>query len=147
MTGTPSEGAAPQPWVLDVSALTAMARGDEGAMTLIQSLDARRLPLVIPVLAAAGASLAARDGDADDLLAGLENFPSVTVAAVLNPGQALALATVISRTGLDPWDAHVAAVADESVCPIVTLDAAKWREHASDLDEPLHFIEIEDPEE
>ncbi len=140
-------GAAPHPWILDVSALTAMARGDEDAMTLMQSLDARGLPLVIPVLAVTGASLAARSADADDLLAGLENFPSALIAPVRDPGQALALAAVIARTGLDPWDAHVAAVADESVCPIVTLDAAKWREHQDDLGERLHFIEIEEPEE
>ncbi len=44
-------------------------------------------------------------------------------------------------------DAHVAAAADVSVCPILTLDAAKWREHAGDLDEPLHIIEIADPDE
>jgi len=37
-------------------------------------------------------------------------------------------------------------VADASVCPILTLDAAKWREHAQDLDEPLHFVEIADPD-
>ena len=41
----------------------------------------------------------------------------------------------------------VAAVADAAVCPILTLDAGKWREHAADLDEPLHFIEIADPDE
>src|SRR5205823_3228316 len=46
---------------------------------------------------------------------------------------------------LDPWDAHVAAVADAAVCPVLTLDAARWREHAADLDEPLHVIEIADP--
>jgi len=57
------------------------------------------------------------------------------------------LAAVIARTGLDPWDAHVAAVADASVCPILTLDAGKWRQHSGDLDEPLHIIEIADPDE
>jgi hypothetical protein len=57
------------------------------------------------------------------------------------------LAAVIARTGLDPWDAHVAAVADAAVCPILTLDAARWREHPADLDESLHFIEIADPDE
>jgi hypothetical protein len=53
----------------------------------------------------------------------------------------------MASTGLDPWDAHVAAVADASICPILTLDAAKWRQHADDLDESLHFIEIADPGE
>jgi hypothetical protein len=42
--------------------------------------------------------------------------------------------------------AHVAAVADAAICPILTLEAQKWRQHARDLDEPLHIIEIADPE-
>jgi hypothetical protein len=42
---------------------------------------------------------------------------------------------------------RTAAVADAAVCPILTLDAAKWREHSEDLDEPLHFVEIADPDE
>jgi hypothetical protein len=41
----------------------------------------------------------------------------------------------------------VAAVADASVCPILTLDAPKWRQHSGDLDEPLHLIVIADPDE
>jgi hypothetical protein len=54
---------------------------------------------------------------------------------------------VIARTQLDSYDAHVAAVADAAVCPILTLNPAKWREHALDLDEPLHFVEIADPDD
>ena len=57
------------------------------------------------------------------------------------------LASIVARTGLDAWDAHAAAVADASVCPILTLNGAKWRQHSGELDEPLHFIEIEDPGE
>jgi hypothetical protein len=41
----------------------------------------------------------------------------------------------------------VAAVADAAICPILTLNAAKWRAHAAALDEPLHLIEIADPGE
>jgi hypothetical protein len=41
----------------------------------------------------------------------------------------------------------VAHVADASVCPILTLAAGKWRQHSADLDEPLHVIEIADPDE
>ena len=37
--------------------------------------------------------------------------------------EATRLAAVIARTGLDPWDAHVAAVADASVWAILTLEA------------------------
>ena len=68
-------------------------------------------------------------------------------AALRDAEQAVRLAAVIARTGLDPWDAHVAAVADAAVCPILTLNATRRREHAADLDEPLHFIEVADPDE
>jgi hypothetical protein len=56
------------------------------------------------------------------------------------------LAAVIARTGLDPWDAHAAAVADAAICPVLTLDAAKWRQYAEGVDEPLHIIEIANPD-
>ncbi len=69
------------------------------------------------------------------------------IAPLRDAEQAVRLAAVIARTGLDPWDAHVAAVANAAVCPILTLGAARWREPAADLDEPLHFIEIADPDE
>ncbi len=88
-----------------------------------------------------------RTDDADDLLEGLERLGNAEVAPVRDAEQATRLAEVIARTGLDPWDAHVAAVADAAVCPILTLDMAKWREHARDLDEPLRFIQIADPDE
>lgn len=146
MTG-PEGGAAPQPWVLDASVLTAVARADRQAMIFLAEVDAAGRTLVIPVLAVTGASLDMRAGGAAGLLEGVARLGSAMTAQVHDAGQAVQLAAVISRTGLDPWDAHVATVADESVCPIITLDAAKWREHAHDLDEPLHFIKIEDPEE
>src|SRR6202453_1591715 len=116
-------------------------------MTLVQELDARGRPLVIPALAVTGASLDIRGDEAAELLEGLERLGNAMTAALLDAEQAVRLAAVIARTGLDPWDAHVAAVADASVCPILTLDAAKWQEHARDLDEPLHFVEISDPDD
>jgi predicted nucleic acid-binding protein len=134
----------PAPWVLDVSVLVAVARGDAAIMTLVQELDARGRPLIIPALAATGASGDMPGDEASELLEGLEG---ALVAPLRDAEQAIRLATVIARTGLDPWDAHVAAIADASVCPILTLDAAKWREHAGDLDDPLHFIEVDDPDE
>jgi predicted nucleic acid-binding protein len=140
-------GARPAPFVLDVSILTEVARADAGLMTLLQGWDAAGQPLVIPVLAVAAASLDTRSPDAEDLLHGLERLESAMIAPLRDTEQATRLAAVIARTGLDPWDAQVAAVADASVCPIATLDAAKWQQHARDLDEPLYFIEIADPDD
>jgi predicted nucleic acid-binding protein len=140
-------GATPPPYILDLSVTVAVARFDASVMTLIQGYDARGQSLVIPVLALTGASLDVRTEDADDLLEGLERLGNAEVAPLRDAEQAARLAAVIARTSLDPWDAHVAAVADASVCPILTLDAAKWRQHSGDLDEPLHIIEIADPDE
>jgi predicted nucleic acid-binding protein len=140
-------GAAPAPWVLDASVLIEVARGDARTVTLVQELDARGRPLVIPALAVTGASLDIRSDEAAELLEGLERLGNAMTAALRDAEQAVRLAAVITRTELDPWDAHVAAVADASVCPILTLDAAKWHQHSGDLDDPLHIIEIAEPDE
>lgn len=137
----------PAPWILDVSVLVAVARADTRIMTLVQELDARGRPLIIPALAVAGASADMCSDEAAELLEGLEQLEGSLVAPSQGVEQAVRLAAVIARTGLDPWDAHVAVVADASVCPILTLDAAKWRQHAEDLDDRLHFIAIADPDE
>lgn len=144
-----SEGSSPvpAPWVLDVSVLVAVARADIRIMTFVQALDARGRPLIIPALAVTGASLDMRSDEVAELLEGLERLGNALTAPLRDAEQAIRLAAVIARTGLDPWDAHVAAVADASVCPIVTLDAAKWRQHENDLDDRLHIIEIADPDE
>jgi predicted nucleic acid-binding protein len=135
----------PTPLILDASVLMAIARGDPDIIGLIQGYDSRSQPMVIPALAIAGASLDARGEEAGDLLAGLELLDNVTVASLNGTDQAVRLAEVVARTGLDPWDAHAAAIADVAICPILTLNAARWREHVNDLDEPLHIIEIADP--
>ncbi len=140
-------GAVPAPYVLDVSVVVAVARGDTEIMTFIQRLDGAGQPMVIPVLAITAASLDVRSEEADELLEGLELLGNAEIAPLQGTEQAAQLAAVIVRTGFDPWDAHVAAVADAAICPILTRDAAKWREHARDLDEPLHVIEIADPDE
>lgn len=59
------------------------------------------------------------------------------IASLPGTEQAVALAAVTARTGLDPWDAHVAAVADPAICPILTLDAGKRRQPPAGLDEPV----------
>jgi predicted nucleic acid-binding protein len=143
---SPASGATPTPLVLDVSILAAVARGDYGIMTFIQRLDGRGQPLVVSALAMVGASLDMRSSDTGDLLGGLELLDRVMVAPLRDAEQAVRLAEIITATGLDPWDAHTAAIADASVCPILTLDAAKWRQPAASLDDPLHVIEIADPE-
>jgi predicted nucleic acid-binding protein len=140
-------GARPGPLVLDVSVLAEVARADAALMTLIQGWDATGQPLVIPALAITAACLDVRSQDAEDLLHGLERLDNAMVAPLRDTEQATRLAAVIARTGLGPWDAHVAAVADASICPIATLDAAKWLQHARDLDEPLYFVEITDPDD
>ena len=140
-------GAVPAPYVLDVSVVVAVAHGDTEIMTFIQRLDGTGQPIVIPVLAITAASLDVRSDEADELLDGLELLGNAEIAPLKGAEQAARLAAVIAGTGLDPWDAHVAAVADAAICPILTLDAAKWRQYAERLDEPLHIIEIADPDE
>lgn len=103
--------------------------------------------MVIPALAITGASLDVRSEEGDDLLGGLDLFDQVTIAPLAGTDQALALASMISRTGLTPWDAHVAAIADVAVLPILTLDRTKWEEPSRTLDEPLHIREIADPDQ
>lgn len=135
------------PLILDTSVVTAVARGDADIIGLVQAYDSRGQALVIPALATAGASLDTRSDEADDLLAGLELLDHATPAPLRGAEQATRLAAVIARTGLDPWDAHTAAVADTAVCPVLTLDPAKWREPGCRLDAPLHIIEIADPDD
>jgi uncharacterized protein with PIN domain len=140
-------GAVPAPYVLDVSVVVAVARGDAEIMTFIQRLDGTGQPMVIPVLAITAASLDVRSDEADELLDGLELLGNAEIAPFKGAEQAARLAAVIAGTGLDPWEAHVAAVADAAICPVLTLDASKWRQYAERLDEPLHIIEIADPDE
>ena len=133
--------------MLDTSVVTAVARGDPDIIGLIQGYDARGQLLVVPALAIAGASLEVRGEEADDLLGGLELLDNLTIAPLRGTEQAAGLADIIARTGLDPWDAHAAAIADVAIYPVLTLDAAKWRQPSADLDEPLHIVEVSDPGE
>lgn len=135
------------PVVLDTSVLSEVARGDPDLITFIQRYDARGQPMVIPALAIAGASPDAQGADSEDLLGGLELLDNAEIAPLRGAEQAIRLAEVIARTRLDPWDAHVAAVADVAICPVLTLDAAKWRDPAADFDQPLRIIEIAGPDD
>jgi predicted nucleic acid-binding protein len=135
------------PLILDTSVLTAIARADLDVIALIQGYDSRKQPLVIPALAVVGAWLDTRAEEASELLAGLELLDNATVAPLNGTDQATRLAYVVARTGLDPWDAHTAAIADAAICPILTLNAETWQEHVADLDERLHIVQIADPGE
>ena len=133
------------PLILDTSVLTAIARADADIIGLIQGYDARGQALVAPALALTGALLDARTEEAGDLLAGLELLDSVTIAPLCGAEQAARLAAIIARTGLGPWDAHAAAVADAAACPVLTLDVTRWQRPAASFDEPLNIIELADP--
>jgi predicted nucleic acid-binding protein len=135
----------PVPYILDTGLIIEIARGDADLIGLIQGFDAAGQPMVVSALAITGASLDVRSEEADDLLAGFDLLDTVTIAPLSGAEQASALAAMIARTGLDPWDAHVAAIADVSVCPILTLSPAKWVEPSQSLPEPLHIREIADP--
>jgi hypothetical protein len=135
------------PVVLDAGVLIEIARGDPDLIKFILHYDASGQAMVMPALAVAAASLDTRSEDAADLISGLELLASMTVAPLSGVEQAVRLADVIAKTDLDPWDAHVAAVADAAICPIITLNGGKWRGASAALDQPLHIMEIADPGE
>jgi hypothetical protein len=88
--------------VPDVSVLISVARDDQDVMSLIQHLDALGRPLVVSVLAMTAASLDMRTDDTEPLLHGITQLGNAMIAPLADAEQAVALADVISRTGLDP---------------------------------------------
>ncbi|MEU8201437.1 hypothetical protein [Streptosporangium sp. NPDC049046] len=133
------------PLILDTEILIELARGDNALLEMVARFDAEGQPMVMSVLAMTGASLDSASKDAADLLLGIATMQQITVAGPREPEHGIAVASVINRTGLDWGDAHVAALADSSVCPILTLNKSHWREAARAFDDPLHIIEIADP--
>jgi hypothetical protein len=71
----------------------------------------------------------------------------VTIAPLRGTEQAARLADIVAGTGLDPWAAHAAAIAGVAIYPILTLDAAKWRQPSAGVDEALHIVKIADPDD
>ncbi|GAA0986451.1 hypothetical protein GCM10009555_063940 [Acrocarpospora macrocephala] len=133
------------PLILDTSVMEDIARGDAGLIELVQRYDSLGQNLIAPSLAIAGVATALHGiQEAQDLLAGMARMDAVTVAQLHGVEQAFALVRVMNRTGLDPWDGHVAAIADASICPILTINPAKWSGPSRALDDPLHIIEITD---
>ncbi|MEN3537868.1 hypothetical protein AAH991_22330 [Microbispora sp. ZYX-F-249] len=138
----------PTPYILDTSVLADVARGDADLIGLLQDFDRARQPLIVPALSAAGALLDGRGTpDAQALLAGLAAFEHAIVAPLDGIAQSVKLVDTMAVTGLDIYDAHAAAIADVSVCPILTLRGGKWQQPSRALDNPLHVIEIADPDE
>ena len=135
------------PYVLDDLTLAEVARGDTDLIDLLLSYDAAGQVLVVPVLAAAAAYRDYPSADAADSLRGIPELDCAMSAPVGDVTQAMRLVEIAAKTGLDVCAAHVAAVADASVCPILTLDADRWRRASASLPDPLHVIEIADPEE
>jgi hypothetical protein len=139
-------GHTPTPLILDSTVVRELARGEIGTIELMQGYDAGGQPMVVPALTITHAIRDTPTEDAVDLLHGLAELEQVTVASLHDAEQATTLAMVMNVTGLAVWDAHVAAVADASVCPILTYDAARWQEPSRALEERLFVIEIPDPE-
>ncbi len=135
------------PYVLDDLTLTEVARGDADLIRLILSFDAAGQALVVPVLAAAAAYRDNPGPDAADSLRGIPELDHAMSAPVGDIAQAIRLIEIAEKTGLDVCAAQVAAVADASVCPILTVDADRWRRASASLSDPLHVIEIADPGE
>ncbi|MEU8171280.1 hypothetical protein AB0C14_00250 [Microbispora hainanensis] len=136
----------PTPLILDTTVLHELAHGEAGAIALIQSYDADGQPMVVSALAITSTLIEARSEEAADAMHGLATMEHVMVAPLKDAEQAENLALVSVATGLDVCEAHTAAIADVSICPILTFDAARWSEASRSLDNHLFTIEIADPD-
>lgn len=79
-------------------------------------------------------------------LRGLPELDHAISAPVSDVTQALRLVEIAEKTGLEVCAAHVAAVADASVCPILTVDGDRWHRASASLPDPLYVIEIAEPD-
>lgn len=144
---TDRASAARAPLVLDSTVLRELARGEIATIELVLRFDAAGQPMVAPALAMTQAVLDAPTEDAVPAMHGLAEMDNVVVTPVRDAAQAVRLAQVMTLTELATWDAHVAAVADASTCPILTFDAARWDQPARSLEPRLHILEISDPDD
>ncbi|GAA4976711.1 putative nucleic acid-binding protein [Nonomuraea thailandensis] len=133
------------PLILDTGVLIELARGDLNLMEMVARWDEQGQPMVMSVVAVAAAARNSGSKDSADLLLGIATMGQITVAGLGEPEHGIILATVLGRTDLDWGDAHVAALADTSMCPILTLDSSSWTAAIRAFEEPLHVIEISDP--
>lgn len=134
------------PYVLDDLTLAQVARGDPDLTGLLLSFDAAGQALVVPVLAAAAALRDCPAAEAADALRGIPELDHAMTAGIGDVGQAIRLIEIAMRTGLDVCAAQVAAVADASVCPVLTIDGDRWRRASASLEDPLYIVEIRDPD-
>ncbi|WP_220448431.1 hypothetical protein [Nonomuraea diastatica] len=135
------------PLILDTGVLVELARGDLNLMEMVARWDEQGQAMVMSVVAVASAARDSGSKDAADLLLGIATMDQITVAGLREPEHGIMLASVLNRTGLDWGDAHVAALADTSVCPILTLEGPHWAAAIRAFEEPLHIIQISDPPE
>lgn len=80
-------------------------------------------------------------------MTGLAKMKEIMVAPLADADQAVALAETATETGLELDEAHVAFIAHESVCPILTLDSKRWAEPSHAMPQRLHTLEIADPDD
>lgn len=135
----------PTPLILDTTVLGELARGDIDTIGLVQSFDAQRQPMVVSALAITWTVLDCQTEESIDAMHGLALLDEVTVAPLKDAPQATSLAGIMTVTGLDAWNAHVAGLANVAVCPILTRNSARWQQASEALAEPLYLIEISDP--
>ncbi|MCF6476940.1 hypothetical protein FAF44_52845, partial [Nonomuraea sp. MG754425] len=129
------------PLILDTGVLVELARGDLNLMEMVTRWDEQGQPMVMSVRAVATAARNADSRDVTDLLLGIATMDQITVAGLRETEHGIALASMLERTDLDWGDAHVAALADTSVCPILTLECSHWTTRTAAVrafDEPLH---------
>lgn len=102
--------------------------------------------MIVSTLAITVTLIRACNEEAADAMHGLAAMEHVMVAPLKDAEQAESLALTAVATGLDVCEAHTAAIADVSVCPILTFNAVRWNEASRLLDNHLFTIEIADPD-
>jgi hypothetical protein len=135
-------------YVLDVTVVSEIARGDMTLTAMLFGLDNRGLPLVVPALVVA--SVAAEMGGSDEsgflpAVRGIARLEHGTYGALGDFDDALELGRAAARLGATRWeDAHTVMLARLWRADILTLDADRW--HGLELD-GVHVAEIADPQE
>ncbi|MEU6413928.1 hypothetical protein [Microbispora sp. NPDC046933] len=136
-------------FVLDVSVVSEVARGDLPMITLLFEFDAQGLRLMVPALVVAAA--AAEMGGADEgflpAVRGIARLEHGVYAPLGDFDDALELGQVaagLARDSRPLWeDAHTVMLARLEGADILTLDAGRWA--GLELD-GVQVTEVADPE-